>query len=356
MKVIRRDRYLIAFGVIAILVAACNFRPSNEDDLRESNEPTSQYLQEEIAPCTSIPGSSRDPCAVQPTPALLSGASVIYTEIPAYWDLYFDSDSSPSVFTPHLVVRASFLPGTTRCSVYKREFPAFIDFALASDNRLLTCFIDVRVNDYLIGKGPPTLSIAAYIYPFIYVGEDTFDYAASHGPEAARTYEGREGVLFLAPSLTTVVEALWMTEFWDVQRTGDAVKVLAPYKELIERSYRDKFTEENLALLDRPLDEFETVISKGAVARAAETGGRIAVGDDLPMLITDANLLRPYYEGPGVGISYETDAPLLPPPVPGAEDPEQPPVTTGEEDGSSGSVPVPGEEDQPDGGGGGAGP
>ena len=109
------------------------------------------------------------------------------------------------------------------------------------------------------------------------------------------------------------------------------------------------------------------MISKGAVARVAETGGRIAVGDDLPMLITDANLLRPYYEGPGVGIAYETDAPLLPPPVPGEEDPEQPPITTGEEDdgssgtvpvpggeddGSSGSVPVPGGEDQPDGGGG----
>ena len=191
---------------------------------------------------------------------------------------------------------------------------------MASDARLLTCFIDVRVNDYLIGKGPPILSIAAYTFPFMNVGEDTFDYAAVHVPEAAKAYEGREGVLFLAPSSTTVVEALRMTEFWDVLRTGDAVTVVAPYREAIERSYREKFTEEDLALLKRPLSEFETVIREGAVARVAETGGRIAVGDDLPMLITDANLLRPYYEGPGVGISYETDAPLLPPPVPGAED------------------------------------
>ena len=53
------------------------------------------------------------------------------------------------------------------------------------------------------------------------------------------------------------------------------------------------------------------------MARATATGGRIAVGDDLPMLITDANLLRPYYEHPGVGGSYETNPPALPPPVPG---------------------------------------
>ena len=112
-----------------------------------------------------------------------------------------------------------------------------------------------------------------------------------------------------------------MTEFWDVQRTEEAVTVAAPYKETIERAYRDVFTAGDLALLERPLSEFETVISEGAAARAAETGGRIAVGEDLPMLITDANLLRPYYEGPGVGISYETDAPLVPPPVPGPEDP-----------------------------------
>ena len=126
--------------------------------------------------------------------------------------------------------------------------------------------------------------------------------------------------MFLAPSSTTVVEAWWMTSFWDVQRTGDAVSVVAPYKDYFEGWRRNRFTEEDLALLERPLSEFETVIKEGAVARVAETGGRIAVGDDLPMLITDANLLRPYYEGPGVGISYETDAPSLPPPVPGRED------------------------------------
>ena len=173
-------------------------------------------------------------------------------------------------------------------------------------------------------------------------------------------------MLFLAPSATTVVEGWWMTEFWDVQQTGNTLNVVAPFKEDIEylvgsgfvpEELEREFTLEKLALLERPLSEFETIINEGAVARTTETGGRIGIGDDLPMLITDANLLRPYYEGPGVGVSYETDAPALPPPAPGDGDPVQPPITTGEEDdGSSGTVPVPGDGDLPGNGGGGTVP
>ena len=114
----------------------------------------------------------------------------------------------------------------------------------------------------------------------------------------------------------------------------------------------DRFTEEELALLEVTLNDFKETIKKGAVARATETAGRIAVGDDLPMLITDANMLRPYFEGPGVGVSYETDAPAKPPPVPGGEDPEHPPGRVDDEDENGGpdtnpghTVPMPGDED-----------
>ena len=161
--------------------------------------------------------------------------------------------------------------------------------------------------------------------------------------------------MFLTPSPTTVVEAWWVREFWDVQQKGDTVVVVAPYKEVIETWYREEiaiiedgvvgeplFTEEDVKLLERPLSEFETVIEEGAVARAAETGGRIGVGDDLPMLITDANLLRPYYEGPGVGVVYETDAPVLPPPVPGGNEPGGPPANTGEDSDEGQTPPDPG--------------
>ena len=113
-----------------------------------------------------------------------------------------------------------------------------------------------------------------------------------------------------------------------MQQTGDTVTVVAPFKEVLEEHglritdpskegyYRD-LTSEELALLEVPLEEFEKIIADAATRRATATEGRIAIGEDLPMLITDANFLRPYYEGPGVGIIYETDAPAKPPPAPG---------------------------------------
>ena len=281
------------------------------------------YLQEEIPVCSAAAGSERDPCAVTGTPTLPSFSDVAFARVPNYWDLHFDVDDPPSVVAPHLVIRATFLPDTTRCDLYEREFPAFVPFD-SLGTELLMCFIDARVNDYLIGTGPPTLTLNAY--SFMVGGGSVFDFER-YRAEAARAYEGREGVMFLAPSSTTVVEVWRMTEFWDVQRVEDSVTVVAPYRDYF--SWRKSFTDEDRALLERPLDEFETVISEAAVARATATGGRIAVGDDSPILVTDANLLRSYYEDPGVGVSYETDAPALPPPAPGDGDPVQPPITIG---------------------------
>jgi hypothetical protein len=174
----------------------------------------------------------------------------------------------------------------------------------------------------------------------------------------AAEFEGREGVMFLSPSLTTAVEAWWMSDFWDLQQSGNNLNVVAPYKEAIElmieggfvpEELEEEFTPEKLALLEVSLANFVTTIVKGAATRVSETGGRIGIGDDLPMLITDANLLRPYYEGPGVGVSYETDAPTLPPPVPGGGEPDGPPGNTGGSEGPDDdhTRPAPGDDTPP---------
>ena len=349
---------ILVLVAICFVTVACHSSASNSvgvdyvDDHRLS--PVDTYLQKEISPCTPVPGSNRDPCAVREAPDLPSNATDEYfIEIPNYWDLYFDATEKPSVFTPHLVIRATFLVDTTRCSIYERNLPTFTNFSFAQ--LLLTCFVDARVNSYLVGTGPPTLSISVHNYLFL-DGSDIPEWLIERDRvDVAAVYEGREGVLFLAPSSTTVVEAWWMTEFWDVQHTGgDTLNVVAPYKHNIEHMIKygfaseelleKEFTPENLALLERPLSEFETVIRDGAVARAVETKGRIGVGDNLPMLITDANLLRPYYEGPGVGISYETDAPALPPPVPGGKEPVGPPANTGEDPEEDQTPPAPGDD------------
>ena len=95
---------------------------------------------------------------------------------------------------------------------------------------------------------------------------------------------------------------------WDVQELDGTVKVVSPYLEYFEP------TPENLSRLIVPLTEFEASIAEAATTRAARHEGRTGASPGLPMFVTDANLLRPYFEQ--VGVTYETNPPALPPPVP----------------------------------------
>lgn len=105
------------------------------------------------------------------------------------------------------MVLGTFLPNTTRCDVYRRVFPAFVDFLMGDDDYLATCFVNARINDYLIGTGPPELTIAAYTEPILYRRGDPLDWLDKRWDRTVEALEGREGVLFLGPASTTVLEA-----------------------------------------------------------------------------------------------------------------------------------------------------
>lgn len=65
-----------------------------------------------------------------------------------------------------------------------------------------------------------------------------------------------------------------------------------------------------------PLSQLVRQVKKAAERRTAATGGRIGVDATLPMLVTDANRLRNYYEA--VGAVYEGgEDTVVPPAVPG---------------------------------------
>ena len=115
------------------------------------------------------------------------------------------------------------------------------------------------------------------------------------------------------------------------------------------------FTAEQRPRLDIPLVELERQVREASANRIAVTGGRIGISSDLPMLVTDANDLRTYYEDPSVGVSYETDAastastgarrgrnpPAQPATPEGGTTPNSTP-TPGDE-----TTPSPGDDDQP---------
>ena len=298
--------------LVAVLSTACS---TSNGTLDIPEVPTVSYLENDIPPCVPIDQSTKDPCAQQTfAQSGISKGSFLIEDIPAYWELYYSEEGSRlPVFESHLVIRATLLPDTVRCAIYAIRLPHFALSEISTSGHFQYCFIDVRVNDYLIGTGPAKLSVIG-------------DFTQNGGPNAdqrlvdsmslrlVERYEGVEAVLFFNPSFTTTVEAWLLNEVWDVQELDGTVKVVSPYLKYFEH------IPENLPRLIVPLTEFEATIAQAATTRAARHEGRTGASPNLPMFVTDANLLRPYYEHPGVGVSYETNPPALPPPIPGQEE------------------------------------
>ena len=278
------------------------------------------------------------------------------------------------VFTTHVALRGTYLPGTVRCtSGHPRRAPSYLGRGQASSGLLIYCFADVRVNAYLLGTGPSTLTVTVYrsVYQSVNAfGGDDEDYgleqlesrrlayerALSEGgrfqydpplrgflpPDGGlgplrREYDtldeahepngpavigppggigGREAVLFIGPSGRLSVEA-WVVRFtWDVERREDGTVVaLHPF---IDRFDLERVRDANLAylsLLEMELPALTQAVTTAHQARVAANGGRIGEDTDLPMLETDANRLRQYFSDPKVGgYAPGVPAPVQPPP------------------------------------------
>ena len=344
--------------------------------------PPPTYLTEEIPPCTPVTGSSVDPC--EPRSDFYMGPDI---RVGSSGDFSLRVDHLVShpieVFTTHVALRGTYLPGTVRCtSGHPGRAPSYLGRGQASSGLLIYCFADVRVNAYLLGTGPSTLTVTVYtsLYQSVLAfGGDDEDYgleqlesrrlayerALSEGgrfqydpplrgflpPDGGlgplrREYDtldeahepngpavigppggigGREAVLFIGPSYRTSVEA-WMVYYtWDVERREDGTVVaLHPY---IDRFDLERVRDANLAylsLLEMELPALTQAVTTAHQARVAANGGRIGEDTDLPMLETDANRLRQYFSDPKVGgYAPGVPAPVQPPPPCGLAVPDQ---------------------------------
>ena len=104
---------------------------------------------------------------------------------------------------------------------------------------LVHCFAEVRVNEYLVGEGPPVLTVSLHRESLHLTSEGGYreSFIAQNGGEdqwvdnvldfpagrAEEVYAGKELVLFLR--IPTITVEAWDTELelavWFVQRTGD---------------------------------------------------------------------------------------------------------------------------------------
>ena len=143
---------ILALLAVALLLAACGSEP-----------PAYQYtgyLAEEIPPCQPAAGSSTDPCASQEGQQLGgSEASLYFGDDEPFGVEHFVYGFSLTSST-HLIVRGTYLPNSVRCAPAGAQWrlPTFVE----TDYSHLTathCFADIRVNEYILGSGPPALTV-----------------------------------------------------------------------------------------------------------------------------------------------------------------------------------------------------
>ena len=331
------------------------------DNLEETTLITSQlatvmvrrpvsYLEDIIPPCVPLESSEEDTCPREiPTSIRTSvgATTTLLTKLPTFSEVLLGSMSG-GMATPHIVVRATIKPDTTRCDIYPStpftHDPDQGETWFYDEFALYICFMEARVNEYIVGEGPSELTVAVQerLISWSKLGETSTIPEEDEREVYSKIsfYPGKELVMFLGPVWTTSVEAWYIQalfhSLWYVQRNESEVRAV---------SDDIKFTNnpDLLSQMDLPLDELVRQIKEAAEERLVLTGGRIGVDPSLPMLVTDANKLQDFYQQ--TGAVYEGEgATVLPPPVPGDEDLEQSPTRTGEGQPDQNPL-VPGEEE-----------
>ena len=316
--------------------------------------PPVSYLKDTIPPCTPIDQDSPNPCEFGgSSPRTRTSGSHSSERLPDVLPTISEMiNELPPTMTPHIVVRATGLPDTTRCDGL---YPVRIANFLPEDSWLSNlfryyCFTDFKINEYIIGDGPPKLTIKHATGRVSLLDPDdvetvdeqwvkeTFDLPE---PERGSRFQGRELVMILGLPENYSVETWsprgYYYSMWYITRENNELRAISTAMDRWAR------TPEHRQQMNRPLDELIREIKQAIETRTVQTGGRIGLDPSLPMLITDANNLQDFYQT--VGAVYEgEDATVLPPPVPGQEDPEQDPTQTGENQPTS-TIPAPGEEE-----------
>ncbi len=313
MRVSRHIR--IAMITVSLAVPVLAFVACNDGQSAPALTSTPEYLTEEISPCTPVPNSSADPCDPD--------APRIELCIECYMDLgdepegvheAFVSDVSTPAWTPHLVLRGTYIPDTFRCTADEPFLPpAYLQDEIGGPEAYpatTKCYIDVRVNNYVIGTGPPALTILAFHW---HHGSEEHAEEMSRQLEldegAADVFSGREHLMFLSPPFDLSTLA-WWSRHWDVQRREDnTVVAVHPARDHWQRRKPDGY-QTYRSVLEMSLPAFSQAVTEAHQARMTEYEGRIGADKSLPMLVTDANQLRDYYTEVG---AY---APGVPTPAP----------------------------------------
>lgn len=243
----------------------------------------------------------------------------------------------------HIVVRATYLPKTVRCAVkqghqFSPQIPGHADPGYQQIKNIV-CYADVRANEYVVGSGPSTLTVIAYLFSYLdyyNIGDyltippDKENETEAQYIERIRLFhqqrlaggddniEGREAMLFLGPSTDVSVEAWEVMRQWRLEQRDDGTVVAVhPSRDV----WRDTSSVQpgfdwlpHRSRLEMELPTFRQGITAEHDKRVAANAGRVRPEPDFPMLVSDGNQLTAYYREVGA-YDHEDGLPLQPPSV-----------------------------------------
>ncbi len=318
--------------IVSLFAFLAVVRPWSNSDYQYTG-----YLQEEIPPCQPAAGSSVDPCGTGLGQLDSSGGHVSLGSEPRSVAFYLNNRYTLSIAV-HLVVRGTYLPNSVRCAPAGGQFriAPYVDVDY-SRSKATHCFADVRVNEYILGSGPPTLTIlvGSGSHSLYEDSEELLEQARrrleklyreggyyndlTQAPEGG--IEGREAVLFLGASRDGGVEAWQVFTTWDIEQRDDGT-VVAVHPERFWWARRDDF-QTHRSKLEMELPAFRQAVSAAHQARLTANGGRIGPDAGLPMIQTDANRITELFTSLGE-YDHPNGPPVSPPPTCGMAVPTDP--------------------------------
>ena len=323
------------------------------------------YLDKVIPPCTLVTVPGKDPCKVRPEIPrdIIDGGPVPllmwlhYSEYLGKTSEWYEGISAGKSNTAHMAIRGTGMPNTARCAsaVPKAGHDYSIDTRRHSEwpGHSTLCFIDVKVQEYVAGKGAPVVTLAISEAPWNIKGATGFqrDIATFFGWDDVSTWEdfvkrqieqryaGSEHLFYILPSRFTGVEA------WRAVVDFDIVRNDPPFDYWHDSS--DNECDTDLCAHERQLSsiyKYPEIISETRKLHqelVKKHGGRITAEPGVADLVLDTYELTSFFTQVG---AYENTSvtPAPPPPVPGENDPYTPGTRVDDPPASTATVTVPG--------------
>ncbi len=318
---------------------ADDFAPQSTSGAASASDASRIYLEKTIPPCTLVTVPGKDPCETREEVARIIGEPSPFPvsyELKHYSD-YLDKSTYEPV-TAHMALRGTALPNTVRCL---REVPvkAHDHSTDTANHRLILehdgerieatkCFMDVAVQEYIIGKGAPTVTLEMFDSWLSAMSDrGTIDYGSFFGWNHLRTYEdllavqlekryaGSEHLFFISPSDEILIES------WDVIADFDVVRNDPPF-DLPPWLKHYGGCETDLCAHDRFMNtiyEYPEIISgmrRHHQALVEKYGGFISSEPGIARLVLDTYDLENHFRAVGA-YGYTDIVPAPPPPLPG---------------------------------------